>query len=146
WAPWHSPSVHLSKVLEALAAEHSKGRFAKANADLCPALVSSLGAEQVPFVGFLNPQGAMLGTLVGADPPRLVEKVKALVSRPMEAPLPNGAADLNTRLKSLINASPVMLFMKGNRTEPQCKFSRQAIEMMQNTGVEYSTFEAWQYR
>ena len=30
-----------------------------------------------------------------------------------------------------------------NKTEPQCKFSRQAIDMMQKHNVEYSTFETW---
>ena len=30
WAPWHPPSVHLTKVLEAVAKEQKSARFAKA--------------------------------------------------------------------------------------------------------------------
>ena len=30
WAPWHPPSVHLTKVLEAVAKEQKSTRFAKA--------------------------------------------------------------------------------------------------------------------
>ena len=79
--------------------------------DLCAALASSMGAEQVPFVVFLNPQGVKIfvrnrgssvflwpvtlqvpqlriDALAGADPPRLVEKVKILSSKPMEAAWP----------------------------------------------------------
>jgi len=134
--------VHLTKVLEAVAKEQKSTRFAKANVDLCVSLANSMGAEQVPFVAFLNPQGVKLDTLSGADPPRLVEKVKTLSSKSMDAPVSNGPVnDLNSRLKALINFSPIMLFMKGNRTEPQCKFSRQAIDMMQKHNVEYSTFD-----
>mmetsp|Transcript_424 Transcript_424/g.361 ORF Transcript_424/g.361 Transcript_424/m.361 type:complete len:307 (+) Transcript_424:3-923(+) len=146
WAPWHPPSVHLTKVLEAVAKEQKSTRFAKANVDLCVSLAKSMGVEQVPFVVFLNPQGVTIDTLAGADPPKLVEKVKSLSSKPMEvAPVSNGATtDLNSRLKALVNFSPVMLFMKGNKTEPQCKFSRQAIEIMQMHEVEYSTFDILQ--
>mmetsp|Transcript_1846 Transcript_1846/g.4331 ORF Transcript_1846/g.4331 Transcript_1846/m.4331 type:complete len:330 (+) Transcript_1846:45-1034(+) len=148
WAPWHSPSVHLSKVLEALAAEHSKGRFAKANADLCPGLVTALGADQVPFAAFLNPRGARIDVLAGADPPRLVEKVKALASRSFDqavADVPEAVAqDLTSRLKALVNFSPVMLFMKGSKVEPFCKFSKQAIAILEKHSIEYSTFDILQ--
>ncbi|KAK6009549.1 glutaredoxin, partial [Ostertagia ostertagi] len=36
--------------------------------------------------------------------------------------------DLNARLKKLINKHKLMLFMKGDRYEPQCGFSRQIIQ------------------
>jgi len=38
--------------------------------------------------------------------------------------------ELNRRLKSLINSSSIMLFMKGSPTQPKCGFSRQAIEIL----------------
>lgn len=47
---------------------------------------------------------------------------------------------IEDRLKALVNKSKVMLFMKGDRTQPFCGFSRQAIEIMSNKGVEYETF------
>eukprot|EP00913_Durusdinium_trenchii_P018970 g17828.t1 len=46
WAPWHPASVHLTKVLDAVAKEHPSTRFAKANVDLCASLASSMGADQ----------------------------------------------------------------------------------------------------
>ncbi|KAL7641846.1 UNVERIFIED_CONTAM: hypothetical protein RMT77_007720 [Armadillidium vulgare] len=49
--------------------------------------------------------------------------------------------DLEARLKSLINSSDLMLFMKGNREEPRCGFSRQLIEILNETGLEYNTFD-----
>ncbi|KAJ8985331.1 hypothetical protein NQ317_008361 [Molorchus minor] len=34
-----------------------------------------------------------------------------------------------------------MLFMKGNREQPRCGFSKQIIEILNNTGVKYETYD-----
>ncbi|CAE7636888.1 glrx3 [Symbiodinium pilosum] len=147
WAPWHAPSVHLTKVLDAIAAEQKTVRFAKANADVCPGLATALGADQVPFAAFMTPRGVRIDVLAGADPPRLVEKVKTLASRPFDAAVADEASeakDLTSRLKALVNFSPVMLFMKGSKVEPFCKFSKQAIGILEKHSIEYSTFDILQ--
>ncbi|KAM4601353.1 glutaredoxin 3 [Polymixia lowei] len=51
---------------------------------------------------------------------------------------------LEHRLKSVINQSPVMLFMKGNKEAAKCGFSRQILEIMNGTGVDYDTFDILQ--
>uniref|UniRef100_A0A8C9EZ08 Glutaredoxin 3 n=1 Tax=Pavo cristatus TaxID=9049 RepID=A0A8C9EZ08_PAVCR len=51
------------------------------------------------------------------------------------------AQKLEDRLKSLINRAPVMLFMKGNKQTAKCGFSKQIIEIINNTGVDYETFD-----
>ncbi|XP_006009846.1 glutaredoxin 3 isoform X1 [Latimeria chalumnae] len=51
------------------------------------------------------------------------------------------AQKLENRLKELINKAPVMLFMKGNKQMAKCGFSRQIIEIMNSTGVDYETFD-----
>ena len=38
---------------------------------------------------------------------------------------------LEQRMKDLINKGCVMVFMKGNRNEPRCGFSRQLMEILQ---------------
>jgi len=48
---------------------------------------------------------------------------------------------LEQRMKDLINKGSVMVFMKGNRNEPRCGFSRQLMEILQETEVEFSTFD-----
>jgi len=49
--------------------------------------------------------------------------------------------DLNTRLKKIINQSPVVLFMKGNPSTPKCGFSKTTIGILNETGVPYTTFD-----
>ncbi|XP_033918468.1 glutaredoxin-3 [Melopsittacus undulatus] len=48
---------------------------------------------------------------------------------------------LESRLKALINKAPVMLFMKGSKQVAKCGFSKQIVEIMNNTGVDYETFD-----
>jgi len=58
----------------------------------------------------------------------------------------NDAADSNleARLKKLINRNPVMLFMKGLPSAPQCGFSRQIVEILDNTSVPYDSFNIFE--
>ncbi len=48
---------------------------------------------------------------------------------------------LEERLKELINKAKVMIFMKGDRNGPRCGFSRQLIQIVNETGVPYETFD-----
>ncbi|PIO56924.1 glutaredoxin, partial [Teladorsagia circumcincta] len=52
--------------------------------------------------------------------------------------------DLNARLKKLINKHKLMLFMKGDRHEPQCGFSRQIIQLLDGVKADYETFDILQ--
>ena len=47
---------------------------------------------------------------------------------------------LNARLAVLVKAAPVMLFMKGTPSSPQCGFSRQLAGLLRNKGVRYGFF------
>lgn len=48
--------------------------------------------------------------------------------------------ELNTRLTNLVKAAPVMLFMKGTPSAPQCGFSRQLVSILRENGVKYGFF------
>ncbi|XP_055962670.1 glutaredoxin-3 [Sorex fumeus] len=48
---------------------------------------------------------------------------------------------LEERLKVLTNKAAVMLFMKGNKQEAKCGFSRQILEILNGAGVDYETFD-----
>ncbi|XP_062927867.1 glutaredoxin 3 [Mobula hypostoma] len=47
---------------------------------------------------------------------------------------------LEQRLKALINKAKVVLFMKGDKMLAKCGFSRAIIEILNETGVDYETF------
>jgi Grx4 family monothiol glutaredoxin len=48
--------------------------------------------------------------------------------------------DLHSRLGELVKAAPVMLFMKGTPSSPQCGFSRQTVALLREKGVRYGFF------
>ncbi|MCJ1313854.1 monothiol glutaredoxin grx4 [Agyrium rufum] len=48
--------------------------------------------------------------------------------------------ELDKRLAELVKAAPVMLFMKGTPSTPQCGFSRQLVSLLRENGVRYGFF------
>ncbi|KAG7276559.1 hypothetical protein CRUP_019609 [Coryphaenoides rupestris] len=82
------------------------------------------------------PQLYVKGELVGG-----VDIVRELAESGELANTCPKSLSLEERLKALINRSPVMLFMKGNKEEARCGFSRQSLALLSATGVEYDTFD-----
>ncbi|XP_010021902.1 PREDICTED: glutaredoxin-3, partial [Nestor notabilis] len=82
------------------------------------------------------PQLYVAGELIGG-----LDIVKELeASGELETVCPK-AQKLENRLKALINKAPVMLFMKGSKQVAKCGFSKQIVEIMNNTGIDYETFD-----
>jgi len=48
--------------------------------------------------------------------------------------------ELHKRLSELVKAAPVMLFMKGTPSAPQCGFSRQTVGILREKGIRYGFF------
>ncbi|KAF1829810.1 glutaredoxin [Decorospora gaudefroyi] len=48
--------------------------------------------------------------------------------------------ELHQRLGELVKAAPVMLFMKGTPSAPQCGFSRQTVAILREKGIRYGFF------
>jgi len=51
---------------------------------------------------------------------------------------------LDDRLGKLVNRHTVMLFMKGLPSNPQCGFSRQIVDILDETGVSYDAFNIFE--
>lgn len=94
-----------------------------------------------------------LGQLVGCDVPRLVSCLRSLAASETAAAAAAalqqhlGVAveteeELRKRLSALINREPVMLFMKGKRDAPFCRFSKQILSLLDSQGVKsFGTFD-----
>lgn len=85
------------------------------------------------------PQLYVNGELVGG-----LDIVKELAESGELANTCPKAQSLEHRLKTLVNQSPVMLFMKGNKESAKCGFSKQTLSILNNTGVAYDTFDILQ--
>ncbi|XP_068957794.1 glutaredoxin-3 [Petaurus breviceps papuanus] len=82
------------------------------------------------------PQLYVSGELIGG-----LDIVKELAaSNELETICPK-APKLEERLKVLINKASVMLFMKGSKQMAKCGFSRQILEILNETGIDFETFD-----
>ena len=50
----------------------------------------------------------------------------------------------NDRIAQIVNASDVVLFMKGTALFPQCGFSSRAVAILDHLGVDYQTVDVLQ--
>ncbi len=77
-----------------------------------------------------------------ADLTKTVTALAAKKGQDLPKPPPEKPSEsIEERLKKLINESPVMLFMKGNPSEPKCGFSRQTVELLNSLDATYGTFD-----
>ena len=49
-------------------------------------------------------------------------------------------SDTQEKIKNMVGANTVFLFMKGNPDAPQCGFSMRAVQMLQHLQVPFDTF------
>ena len=48
---------------------------------------------------------------------------------------------IKEKIQNLIDANPVMVFMKGTKLMPQCGFSNNVVQILNSLGIEFSTFD-----
>lgn len=94
--------------------------------------------EAVPTVLFIR-SGTAIDRIDGVDIAALSLKCKSFVDK--NAATAESQASLDDRLKALINRAKLMIFMKGDRNTPRCGFSKQLIAIINETKVDYDTFD-----
>jgi monothiol glutaredoxin len=48
-------------------------------------------------------------------------------------------SDVQQRIKEIVDAHPVVLFMKGTKSFPQCGFSNAVVQVLKEEGVPFET-------
>jgi hypothetical protein len=105
----------------------------------------------VPFFVLVK-NSKILTRISGANPPSLTTALQLHTSTstlpppqetaPAAPALPKADAneDLDARLAKLVKAAPVMLFMKGTPSAPECGFSRTLVGILREKNVRYGFF------
>lgn len=146
-ASWAPQCKQMNEVLTELSNLHTGLKFVKIEAENVPEVAMEFEIIAVPTVVFLKDK-KLVGRVDGANIAAVTEKAEklskststpAVAQQPSQAPL--STEDLNTRLKALVNKSPVMLFMKGTPEKPNCGFSREAVALLQSQNVEFGSFD-----
>mmetsp|Transcript_45325 Transcript_45325/g.54983 ORF Transcript_45325/g.54983 Transcript_45325/m.54983 type:complete len:336 (+) Transcript_45325:179-1186(+) len=151
WASWHessSPKGHMDTVYRSLASTASISSsidFYRVEAEAVPALSQKFSVSLVPTFIILDEKQNVIDRVDGVDPARLTQAISSLSSQTSPAgttqPSEKSTSPLEERLKSLINANNVMLFMKGEPGHPRCGFSRQAVEILSAGKISFGTFD-----
>ncbi len=158
WASWHEPSRsggQMQGSFGALSMKYPEIKFLLVEAEQLPDVSEGFGVTVVPtFFSCLGSQ--VVERLEGASPVELSNLVKKLHSQDFSSIISSTMAganseavdfeqkrksQLNHRIQKLINASPVMLFMKGSPTSPRCGFSRQMVELLQAQTIPFASFD-----
>ena len=50
-------------------------------------------------------------------------------------------SNLRSKIESLINSSPIIVFMKGTKLMPQCGFSNNVVQILNSLGMNFETFD-----
>ena len=53
-------------------------------------------------------------------------------------------SDINIKIKDNNSKDPVVLYMKGNPTFPQCGFSSTVVQILKHIGVEFQSYDVLQ--
>lgn len=144
WAPWSDPCKQMNDVFVELAAEYENVRFLKVEAESLPEVSLKYDIVAVPTVIFIKGK-EVVDRVNGAHVPEVTKKTaqhSSMVSPELPAIVKQEPSKppLEVRLRQLINAAPVMLFMKGTPEQPRCGFSRQMIGLLNESNIEYSSF------
>lgn len=147
WAQWHEPSRQggqMDSVAELLASMHPAVKFVKIEAEAVPDVSEKYEITVVPTFVCIQ-DGAVVRRLEGANAAALTTLIQSLSAGTIQAqaaPSQQPAAeDLNTKLHRLINSAPVMLFLKGNTSEPKCGFSRKMIDLLTSNDIKFTSFD-----
>lgn len=128
----------MNAVLDEMAAqaEFKSVHFAKLEAEIVPEISVQYKISAVPTF-LLFKDNRLVDTVNGANPAELTRKInKHAGTRAATPPLvikPSGQT-LEERLQTLIKLADVMVFMKGNPTNPRCGFSRTLVGILNETG------------
>lgn len=100
--------------------------------------------DSVPTVVFLQ-SGKEVARIEGADVPRVVQAVERLASS-YKAPAVAASSDadgstLQNRLKRLVQAHRIMVFLRGSPDAPGCQSSRQIVEYLKEVNAEFDYFD-----
>lgn len=169
-APWAAPCAQMTTVLQTLAAGYPvtnplQTSWVSMNAEEVIDVSEAFNVTAVPFL-VLTRNGEVLEEVSGSDATKVRTAIEKHVNGTagatgekkdlsVHAPTKNGPAttpalstqdtkqekeDLHARLSNLVKAAPVMLFMKGTPSTPQCGFSRQLVALLREKSVKYGFF------
>lgn len=152
--PWAGPCKTMNAVFKTLAdskSDDSSILFLSINADDQPDIAELFEVSAVPYF-ILVRNSTILKELSGADPQEFISALNEFSGKSSTSTetksdtIPSPAVStpvesIDDRLTKLVSAAPIMLFMKGSPSSPQCGFSRQLVAILREHQVRFGFFD-----
>lgn len=165
-APWAAPCAQMATVLSTLASEYPVSeppttKWVSINAEELSDISEAYDVTAVPFLVLMRNR-QVLESVSGSSAVKVRTAIETHANKAggaastttahngtveMAAPKADEPLDpvkqkeeLFKRLGDLVKAAPVMLFMKGTPSSPQCGFSRQLVGILRENSVKYGFF------
>lgn len=168
--PWAGPCKTMNAVFKTLADSKSNDKsiiFLSINADELPEISELFEVSAVPYFILIR-NSTILKELSGGDPQEFIQALNQFSNNntnnstadinndtsTQEPKSSESASDastskapvesedsINERLTKLTSAAPIMLFMKGSPSAPQCGFSRQLVAILREHQVRFGFFD-----
>lgn len=167
-APWAAPCAQMATVLSTLASDYPVSeppstKWVSINAEELSDISETYDVTAVPFLVLLR-NGQVVESVSGSSAVKVRNAIESHVQKAGTAASTTNAAngafeataapkedqgpvdpvkqkeELFKRLGDLVKAAPVMLFMKGTPSSPQCGFSRQLVAILRENSVKYGFF------
>nr|ACO10537.1 Glutaredoxin-3 [Caligus rogercresseyi] len=148
WVPWAKECPLMNEAMEELAREEPTAALYRLDAEEVTEIPTEYEVHAVPTFLFFR-KGQKIERIDGAHPVKVVNALKTFIKTPSLSVLtPSGGelvVNVHKRCEKLLSSAPVMLFMKGGKEEPKCKFSRATIDILSTyEDLKYSTFDILQ--
>ncbi|KAL3232348.1 Monothiol glutaredoxin-3 [Nakaseomyces bracarensis] len=154
---WAEPCKAVNELYRAISDDDSNRDviFLAIDADSQSEIAELFEISAVPYF-ILIKDGTILRELSGANPKEFLAALEECKRTPADGVVNNQQQqdddddeeeeeeteeELMARLAKLVNAAPVMLFMKGNPSEPKCGFSRQIVGILREHQIRFGFFD-----
>ncbi|UKJ90203.2 glutaredoxin-like protein grla [Theileria orientalis] len=127
-----SSKQHLLQVLSSLSEDFKDVNFKSAHFDL---VGDFHNLSVLPSILFFE-DDKVVQVLEGCSTSVLVTFVRGWVSKSQES--------TPDKIRRLLSENKVLLFMKGEKKEPFCRFSRAVVEMLNSSGVKFEGYNIFE--
>ncbi|KAG8212814.1 thioredoxin-like protein [Butyriboletus roseoflavus] len=145
WASWAEPCKQMNNVVEELAKKHPELLVLQVEAEEQEDISESFEVQSVPSIILLRGH-TLLDKISGADARAVTVSVDTHLGTRAQfdghaTENEESEEELGTRMRRIMQQSPVVLFMKGDPTNPRCGFSSKAVALLREQQVAFTHFD-----
>ncbi|KRX05878.1 Thioredoxin-like fold [Pseudocohnilembus persalinus] len=143
-AAWHQHSneylENFQTLLEISELNGEKIMFAQCDADKVPQVSTNYNITNVPTVIVTDAQKGELKRFENENPAQILESLEEFIPE-YQKKFEQKRVEMYKKIEKLITENPVLIFIKGTAQAPECKFTRQFLEIMKDLDCKFTYYD-----